>query len=53
MRRRSLHCTSCPWPTAIFDTAISAKKPIDPVQMPRNRNQPTRKCPNPEDSGIS
>ncbi|GBH14474.1 Acyl-CoA hydrolase [Pseudomonas syringae pv. actinidiae] len=53
MRGRSLHCTCCPWPTAIFDTAISAKKPIAPVQMPRNKNQPTRKCPNPEDPGIS
>ncbi|RMP81097.1 hypothetical protein ALQ15_110525 [Pseudomonas syringae pv. actinidiae] len=53
MRRRSLHCTCCPWLTAIFDTDVSAKKPISPVQMQRNKNQPTRKCPNPEDPGIS
>ncbi|RMV54608.1 hypothetical protein ALP08_101764 [Pseudomonas syringae pv. pisi] len=53
MRRRSLHCTCCPWLTAIFDTAVSAKKPVAPVQIRRNSNQPTRKCPNPEDPGIS
>ncbi len=56
MRGCSLHCTCCPWPTAIFDTPVSAMKHRTPMRMPRkpkNRNQRTRKCPNPQDSGIS